>query len=132
MAAEKPATPAMPATVISGSDIFVNWTAPSSNGSPITSYIITFRDTLGNYNLLDVCNGSLPLIASSLKCTVPLETMYVSPFNLILGDHIYAKIVAVNSYGQSLASIAGDGAAVVFKPDAPLNLANNPAVTNAV
>jgi hypothetical protein len=57
--------------------------------------------------------------------------MYVSPFNLILGDHIFAKIVAINSYGNSLPSVPGDGAAVVLLPDAPINLANNPALTNA-
>jgi hypothetical protein len=58
--------------------------------------------------------------------------MYISPFNLILGDHIFAKIVAVNSYGNSLPSVPGDGAAVVLLPDAPINLANNPSLTNAI
>ena len=57
--------------------------------------------------------------------------MYVAPFSLILGDHVYAKIVAVNSYGSSQTSVAGDGSAVVLPPDAPSNLANNPAITNA-
>lgn len=123
----------MPSTVVSGDQIIVSWSAPNSNGSPITGYIVTFRDTLGNYNLLlDVCDGAKPEIVASLRCTVPLDKMYSSPFNLVLGDHIYAKVVAINSYGLSLPSIPGDGASVVFKPDAPLNLANNPAITNAV
>jgi hypothetical protein len=47
-----------------------------------------------------------------------------------MGDHIFAKITAVNAFGNSLTSPPGDGSAVVFVPDAPLNLANNPAVTS--
>jgi hypothetical protein len=50
---------------------------------------------------------------------------------MVLGDHIYAKIYAINSYGDSFASEPGDGAAVVFLPDAPINLANNAAITSA-
>ncbi len=132
LAAETPATPAMPTTVIVGSNINVSWVAPNSNGSPITAYIITFRDSTGNYHpLLDDCNGSSPQVVSTLQCVVPLTKMYVSPFNLILGDNIAVKIVAINSYGNSLPSAPVDGAAVVMLPDAPIGLANNPALTNA-
>jgi hypothetical protein len=49
----------------------------------------------------------------------------------MLGDHIYVKIQAVNSYGSSLESVPGDGAAMVQPPDAPVDFANNPAVTSA-
>jgi len=132
LAAEAPATPAMPVTTIVGSDINVSWIAPNSNGSPITAYIITFRDSAGNYHLiLDVCDGSSQQVISTLRCVIPLTKMYGSPFNLILGDNVYAKIVAINSYGNSLPSAPGDGAAVVLPPDAPIGLANNPALTNA-
>ena len=132
LAAETPATPAMPTTAIVGSNINVSWVAPTSNGSPITAYIITFRDSADNYHLLlDDCNGSSPQVVSTLQCVVPLTKMYVSPFNLILGDNIAVKIVAINSYGNSLPSAPVDGAAVVMLPDAPIGLANNPALTNA-
>lgn len=132
LAAEAPSPPAMPVTTVVGANVHVSWVAPSSNGSPITAYIITFRDTAGDYRLnLNDCNGSLPSVVSTLQCIVPLSAFYSSPFNLILGDHIFAKIVAINSYGNSLASTPGDGAAVVLLPDAPINLANNPSLTNA-
>jgi hypothetical protein len=51
---------------------------------------------------------------------------------MILGDHIYVIITANNLYGASLESVPGDGAAIVFLPEAPLNLANNAAITSAV
>lgn len=62
---------------------------------------------------------------------MPLTELYASPFSMILGDHIYATITANNLYGSSLSSVPGDGAAIVYLPDAPLYLANNPAQTNA-
>jgi hypothetical protein len=60
-----------------------------------------------------------------------LSILYSSPFDLILGDHIFAKVVAQNTYGSSLESVPGDGAAMVQPPDAPVDFANNPAITTA-
>jgi hypothetical protein len=60
-----------------------------------------------------------------------LTTLYAAPFNMVLGDHIYAKIVAFNDYGDSFPSVPGDGAAVVFLPDAPYSLSNNASITSA-
>jgi len=50
---------------------------------------------------------------------------------MVLGDQVYAKITAINLYGSSLASVPGDGAAVVFLPESPINFANNPVITAA-
>jgi hypothetical protein len=50
---------------------------------------------------------------------------------MVLGDRIFIRVIAINSYGESLASPPGDGTAIVFLPDAPINLANNAAVTSA-
>jgi hypothetical protein len=43
LAAEKPAKPAAPTTVISGSNVMIDWVAPNDNGSPIISYSITIK-----------------------------------------------------------------------------------------
>jgi hypothetical protein len=48
-----------------------------------------------------------------------------------MGDHVFSKIIAINLYGNSLPSLPGDGAIVIFVPDAPLNLANNAAITSS-
>lgn len=81
----------MPTTTVVGSNVIISWEAPSSNGSPILSYVITLRDTSGNYHLnLANCNGALQSVVSSRTCTVPLSVLYASPYNLALGDHIYA------------------------------------------
>lgn len=43
---------------------------------------------------------------------------------------MYAKIVAINIYGESAQSVDGNGAVMIIVPDAPINLKNDPSVTN--
>jgi len=47
-----------------------------------------------------------------------------APFNLQVGDSVFAKIYAYNSIGDSLASTPGNGALIVnvVVPDAPTNV----------
>ena len=40
-------------------------------------------------------------------------------------------LIAYNSYGDSEASSPGNGVKIVLVPNGPLNLENNPTVTNA-
>ena len=46
-----------------------------------------------------------------------------SPFLLARGDSVYAKVTAINSYGSSVESPAGNGGVIVGAPGAPSNLA---------
>jgi hypothetical protein len=55
----------------------------------------------------------------------------VAPYNLILNELIYAKVVSQNFYGDSPQSSAGNGGIVKLIPDAPINLANDAATTDA-
>lgn len=120
----------MPSTYILGSDLTVNWPEVVDNGSPITTYYLIIRDHDGEYHTeLEYCNGEDATIVSERSCTIPLTVFYIAPFNMVLGDHIYVKVTAINLYGASLESVPGDGAAIVFLPEAPLNLANNAALT---
>ena len=116
----------MPSTFIDGADLTIYWPEVVDNGSPITRYYILIRDHDGNYHTeLEYCDGEDSTVVENRRCTIPLTVFYTTPFNMVLGDHIYAKITAINLYGWSLESVPGDGAAVVFLPEAPLNLANN-------
>jgi hypothetical protein len=51
---------------------------------------------------------------------MPLLTLIESPYELSLGDSVYAKIIAINYYGQGIFSSAGNGATCVLVPSAPL------------
>jgi len=44
------------------------------------------------------------------------------PYNLPWGSEIYAKVTAINIYGESLSSSEGNGAVILTYPDPPINL----------
>lgn len=62
-------------------------------------------------------------------CYINLSTLRASPYNLISNETVIAKVVATNIYGDSPAT-NGSGAIIYSYPDAPINLANDPAVTS--
>jgi hypothetical protein len=131
LAAFKPAQPIPPVTHIVEDKIVVDWTAPSDNGSPITSYRVTFKKADGEYSELAACDGSLAATFSARQCTVFIYSLSDSPFLLTLGDNVYAKVVAINFYGESVESDAGNGATILLVPSAPVGLADNTGVTDA-
>ena len=80
----------------------VNWVAPAAHGDPISSYRIKIKssgDTF--YEEAVSCDGTDSIIVGSLECQIPLLSLQVSPFDLGLGDSVYATISASNSYGES-------------------------------
>ena len=58
-----------------------------------------------------------------------LSTLKAVPFSLVKDDSVYVKVIAVNSYGDSEFSSAGNGAVIRLVPDAPINLQNDLLVT---
>jgi hypothetical protein len=60
---------------------------------------------------------------------MPLIDLIEAPYSLSLGDSVYAKIIAINQYGQGIYSSAGNGATLVLVPSPPLSLTNNEDVT---
>lgn len=75
------------------------------------------------------CDGSSIDVVTNRQCEIPIATLRVSPFNLPWGSSVYAKLSAINLYGTSQESAAGNGAQILTNPDAPVSLANDPAVT---
>ena len=61
---------------------------------------------------------------------MPASVINSSPFSQPWGSSIYVKVAASNLYGMSAYSTAGNGAIILTVPDAPVNVANNPLVTN--
>jgi len=53
-----------------------------------------------------------------------------APYNLLKGYSIYAYVISTNAYGSSEPSDFGNGGVIVLVPDAPINLADNTAVTS--
>lgn len=108
------------------------WDAPSANGSPITGYRITIGQSDSIYSQeMSYCDGSLGAVVTNRVCTIPLSVLTAAPYSMTLGDSVYAKVVAINYYGDSLESDAANGATVLLVPNAPVSLADNVLVTTA-
>lgn len=58
-----------------------------------------------------------------------MSTLRASPYNLISNETVIVRVIATNAYGDSLATNA-TGAVIYSYPDAPINLANDAAVTS--
>ncbi|RLP96096.1 hypothetical protein EAD89_00270 [Micromonospora sp. BL4] len=106
--AAAPGAPAAPTAVPGITSAVVSWTAPTSNGSPITGYLVTpIRD--------GVTQPTLSFDASTTSRTLT---------GLTVGASYAFRVTAVNAYGAGAASPAS--AAVV-----PYTLPGAPTITSA-
>lgn len=90
----------------------------------ITAYHIYIRksDGITYAEEFTYCAGSDPSVILVRTCSVPVHILRGSTFNLAWGSEVYAKISAVNMYGESELSEEGNGAVIITAPDAPINL----------
>lgn len=51
-----------------------------------------------------------------------MHTLRNAPYSLSWGDSVYASIVAINAYGESVKSNDGNGAVIITYPDPPIDL----------
>ena len=65
------------------------------------------------------------------KCSVLISDLIKSPYHMAWGASIKARVTAQNIIGSSIVSDTGNGAIILTYPDAPINLANVPAVTTS-
>jgi hypothetical protein len=69
-------------------------------------------------------------LISDRVCNISLSTLKSSPYSLVKGESVYAKIISTNIYGDSvLYSDPGNGALIQLVPDAPVALTNDPLTT---
>lgn len=59
--------------------------------------------------------------STDTTCTIPVSVLRAY-FGLDWGTSIYAKVFAINDYGNSLESDEGNGAIITTNPDPPTNL----------
>lgn len=50
-----------------------------------------------------------------------VSTLKASPYLIGWGSSVYCKVKAINDYGPSVASDAGNGAIIITNPDAPVS-----------
>jgi hypothetical protein len=133
LVAQVPDTPAAPTTSIVGDKVQIDWTIPYDGSTPITGYIITIRHQDGITYTEETanCNGLDLTIITDHQCAVLISDLIKAPYHLPWGSSIFAKVIAINSIGNSAVSDAGNGAVILTNPDAPTDLANVPAITTS-
>lgn len=96
----------------------------SENGSPITRYNIFIKEIDSGLYTLETadCDGSLETVITYEFCHITISTLRAAPYLVDGGDHVWAKVSAVNVYGESELSAEGNNAYYTRTPDAPIDL----------
>lgn len=110
IAADPPSTPAQPVTTNTGNSVKVQWTEPYDGGSTITALQIELRASDGTTFAAQVlyCNGqSDATVRTQAYCVIPVSVLQASPYSLVQGDKVVARMLATNAVGSS--SYSDDG-----------------------
>jgi hypothetical protein len=110
----------------------IQWVEPFTNGSPITGYRIYILEHDGvTYTQESVeCDGTSSTVITNTICQVSLANLIISPYDLVLNESVWVKIIAENFYGDSPYSVAGNDGLVKLVPDAPITLTNDAVITS--
>jgi hypothetical protein len=127
LAAYIPAVPISVTTQIDGNTVKVSWSLSTTNGSPITAYKVFVKQSGSSIYTLEAgdCDGTDATVISNSYCNINFSSLITSPFNIVGGDSIHAKVVAGNIYGDSAQSTSGNGAIYTTVPDAPISIAED-------
>jgi hypothetical protein len=111
----------------------LTWNAPWNGGATITSYTVTWQHSDGTTYSEDItiCDGSLAGTISTRTCTIANTIFTQDPFYLEWGSSIYTKVYATNVKGDSVLSLAGNGAEILRVPDVPTDLVDILSITAA-
>jgi hypothetical protein len=96
-------------------NVEISWTAPDNGGSAITGYKVYIKQKDLSFSI-DTVNCDM-LTNTGLVCSVPATVLIAEPFSLDWGDSVFAKVIAVNLYGDSSESPEGNGAYITTYPD---------------
>lgn len=125
LCATVPESPTNIVTEMEATRVKISWTESTDNGSPITGFKIYVKEIgqSGAYTLEDVgCSPQSVTILLNKFCYIDLTTLLAIPYNVDGGDSVYAKVSAVNFYGESALSVEGNGAYYTREPDSPIQV----------
>jgi hypothetical protein len=95
-AAVAPSGLSAPTTTASGTNVVIDWNAPSDNGGlAITSYTVQIKDSGSNWVTVTECSESAATILSSTICTLSASTLTSSTYSLTAGTStVEARVTA--------------------------------------
>lgn len=103
MCATLPEIPESVITAIEGDQVKISWTLPLDNGSPITQYKVFIKEIDSGVFTLEStdCVGTDATVIANEYCYVSIPTLLATPYGVDGGDSIFAKVSAVNFYGET-------------------------------
>ena len=93
------------APITSLDDIYakISWELPNAHSLPVTAYQILILQKDGvTWTESSSCLGTNSTIISNKYCKVSMISLRSSPYNLVLGDTVFAKIKSSNLIGWSI------------------------------
>ena len=114
-----------PTTTNSGTNVIISWSPLSANGATISEYLIEIQQQAGTTYTSDLtnCDGASSSVILNTQCTIPMATLTSSPYFLVQGDLVVARVTAKNSVGWNAASSdntsGADVRTVPLTPNAP-------------
>lgn len=134
-AASVPSAPAAATTSLSASTVTVTWSAPSSNGSPILSYVVEIQAADGSWHqYTSTCDGADAGVLAAASCTIPQSVLTATnlAFQLTRGTLVVARVSAANLLGTGPTSTPNtSGARIQTLPGAPTGLTSGAASTES-
>jgi hypothetical protein len=120
--------PLVVTTTNEGDLVTVVWDEPINNGYVIHAYRVFILQSDGTtYTEESVqCEGSSAEVVAARQCQISLTALRSVPYNLAQGASVWAKVTAINIYGESEQSTAGNNALIQLVPEAPINLLKVP------
>ena len=80
----------------------ISWPTPFANYQPVTSFIVQIIDANGDFvEAASLCNGSDASTFADSFCLIQMSSFEGEPLELPQDTVIKAKVIAVNSRGQS-------------------------------
>jgi len=61
-------------------------------------------------------------VIADTECKILLDTLIAEPWSLYMNEEVWVKVIAVNVYGESEISDAGNDGLIKFPPEPPVNL----------
>ena len=92
----------------------VAWDEPIANGSPITGFriLVLEHDGVTYTQESEQCDGTDATIISTRICFITLQSLRAEPYLLVKDNSVHVKIISENFYGDSVESVAGNGAVI--------------------
>jgi hypothetical protein len=117
LTASAPVQLAAATTALTGTNqVLTTWAQTSDvRGSAVTGYRIKFKASTGLYYEAPgaVCTSGAP---ATVTCTMLMSVLTASPFSLVVGANIVARVEALNAIGYSAPSVDNTVIATVRSP----------------